>query len=77
MKKLAEDASRLLQKEEARFLRFYRLALKIWMGHMMDAGGDESEIRQLMSLQSRKAEFSLMYKKLCLEEDVAAKLSRD
>ncbi len=51
MKKLVEDATELLQKDEARFLRFYRLASKLWMGQMMDAGGDEAEIRQLMSLQ--------------------------
>ena len=60
MKKLVGDASQLLQKDESGFLRFYRLASKLWMGQMMDAGGDESEIRQLMSLQSRKADFSLM-----------------
>lgn len=77
MKKLVEDAAQLLQKDESRFLRFYRLASKLWMGQMMDAGGDESEIRQLMSLQSRKADFGLMYKKLCLEADLAEKLSRN
>jgi hypothetical protein len=77
MRTLVEDASQLLQKDEARFLRFYRLASKLWMGQMMDAGGDESEIRQLMSLQSRKADFNLMYKKLCLESDLATKLNRE
>jgi hypothetical protein len=77
MKKLVEDAAQLLQNDEPRFLRFYRLASKLWMGQMMDAGGDEAEIRQLMNLQSRKADFGLMYKKLCLEDDLAEKMSRD
>ena len=45
------------------------------MGQMMDAG-NETEIRQLMSLQSRRADFTVLYKKLCLEIDVAYKLTR-
>jgi len=46
------------------------------MSLMIDAGGDEAEIRQLMNLQSRKADFGLMFKKLCLEADVAESLIR-
>jgi hypothetical protein len=76
MKNFIADAARLLRDDRPRFRVYYRLALKIWMSLMIDAGGDEQEIRQLMNLQSRKADFSLMFKKLCLEADVAESLTR-
>jgi hypothetical protein len=76
MQQFISEANRLLRDDQPRFRLFYRLALKTWMTLMMDAGSDETEIRQLMNLQSRKADFTLMFKKLCLEADVAASLIR-
>ncbi len=61
----------LLANDVPRFSMYYILALKIWMTSMMDAGGDEGEIRQFMNLQSRRADFSNMYKKICMEADLS------
>jgi hypothetical protein len=76
MAKFVSDAGQLLASENEKFLSYYRFALKIWMTAMMDAGNDDGEIRQLMSLQSRKADFSMMYKKLLMEADLASEMAK-
>ncbi len=76
VKGFIQKAAQLLRDDKPRFVLYYRLALKIWMSLMIDAGVDETEIRQLMSLQSRKADFSLMFKKLCMEADLAESITR-
>jgi hypothetical protein len=71
MRQFFSACANLFSNDMPKFQKYYILALKIWMSSMMDAGTDEGEIRQLMSLQSRKADFSNMYKKICLEADLS------
>ncbi len=61
MRKFLTAASDVLRDAPRRFSKYYILAVKIWMGLMMDAGTDEGEIRQFMNLQSRGAKFTQMY----------------
>ncbi len=76
MRKFLVAASGVLRDAPEQFSKYYLLAVKIWMGLMMDAGADESEIRQFMNLQSRSANFTQMYKKLCLEADLSQQLTK-
>jgi hypothetical protein len=70
MKKFFADARRSLQRQRPRFLQYYRLAVKIWMQEMLDSTADEATMRRDMSLDTRRANFGTMFKKLCLEADL-------
>jgi hypothetical protein len=76
MRKFLVGASTILREALEHFSNYYMLSVKIWMGLMMDAGSDEGEIRQFMNLQSRSANFTQMYKKLCLEADLNQTLTK-
>lgn len=71
MRNFINACTDLLANKVTLFTKYYILALKIWMTSMMDAGDDEGEIRQFMNLQSRRADFSNMYKKICMEADLS------
>ena len=77
IRKFLLAASNALRDNPQAFSRYYMLSVKIWMGLMMDTRADESEIRQFMNLQSRAANFTQLYKKLCLEADLNHELTKE
>lgn len=70
MKGFFAAAHQVLQQKRAAFLRYHRLAVKIWMQEMLDMNPDDTTMRRDMSLDTRRANFGSMFKKLCLEADL-------
>lgn len=62
----------LLTSEPAKFSRFYKLAVKLWMQEMLGPEED-SELRRDMYLKTKASNFTNMFRKLCMEEDLDAK----
>jgi len=70
MKEFLSKALQMLENRRERFLRYYLLAVKTWMQEVMGTSADDAEIRRDMSIQSRGANFTTMYRKLCMEADL-------
>lgn len=66
-----EKAKTVLVNEPDKFIKFYKLAVKIWM---QDQLGDESdaEVRRDMYIRTKAANFTNMFRKLCMEGDLEA-----
>jgi len=70
MKEFLSKALSMFENRRERFLRYYLLAVKTWMQEVMGTRDDDAEIRRDMSIQSRGANFTAMYRKLCMDADL-------
>lgn len=69
VKKFIENASSTLKSNQERFKKFHKLAVKLWMQHLLD-DDDESKVRRDMYLSSKRMSFNSMFRKLCIEADL-------
>lgn len=70
MNKFFSDALNILDRRRKRFLRFYCLAVKVWMDTVTSTETESEEIiRRDMSRESKRANFVSMFRKLCREAD--------
>jgi hypothetical protein len=65
-----------LERDKGKFLHFYLLATKCWMTEIMHKSHNGATLRRDMSLESRGADFSAMFRRLCVESDLADGLLR-
>lgn len=69
VQRFLQSAQHVLRNKEDLFVRYFQLAVKLWMMEvMMDE--DDSELRRDMYVKSKRANFTLMYRKLCMEADM-------
>src|SRR5215213_293574 len=61
----------LLKNTPERYSSFYKMAVKLWM-QLMLTNDDEAEVRRDMYLRSKQANFTTMFRKICMEADLAA-----
>ncbi len=73
MKDFFTKSTELLQYADETFERYYLLATKIWMSDIMQST-EETTLRRDMSLESRKLNFSALYRRLCLESDLETRM---
>ena len=74
MTNLLSQARFLLDNRTNRYLRYYTLAVKTWMQEVIDLGADDAEIGRDMYSQSRRANFTNLFRKLCMEADLDDRL---
>ena len=77
MMRFLSEARTLLENDRKRLLRYCMLSVKVWMNEVMPSDADDSEIARDMSLLSRRANFKVMFRKLCMEADVDDQLRRE
>lgn len=70
MKNFIETGKAYLDQHRTEFVHCYTLAVKTWMNEMMDTNSDIHQIRRDMSLHSKGADFTGMYRKLRMELDL-------
>ncbi len=74
MKKFFSDALSTLENEKKKFLRYYLLAVKVWMDVVAPTEADALEIRRDMSRESKRANFTGLYARICREADLSLHL---
>jgi hypothetical protein len=62
-------ARSLLKLQPETFVRFYKLAVKTWMQETM-TDDDDVELRRDMYIKSKRLNFTVMFRKLCMEADL-------
>jgi hypothetical protein len=78
MKGFLDGTRAILENRRERFLKCYRHAVKIWMQEMLPTDRDDDmEIRRVMGSRSRSANFTNMFRKLCMEADLDAWLREE
>jgi hypothetical protein len=63
------EAHNLLKSQAGVFTRFYKLAVKLWMQEML-IDDDEVQVRRDMSIRSKRANFTTMFRKIRMEADL-------
>ncbi len=74
MQKIFSDALSILESRRKRFLRYYSLAVKVWMDTVTSTEAEDLLIRRDMSKLSRRANFSGMFGRICREADFDERL---
>ena len=59
----------ILKGQQDRFLRFHKMAIKIWMQELL-VDEDETKVRRDMYISSKTLNFTNMFRKLCIEADL-------
>jgi hypothetical protein len=77
MKTFLSNATSLLDSRKKRFLRYYVLAVKVWMQEVSRSDAGSVEIRRDMSALSRKANFTGMLRNLSMDADLDEALLRE
>lgn len=76
VKAFLSDARSVLKNASDTYSTFYKLAVKLWM-QLMLTNDDEAEVRRDMYLRSKQANFTTMFRKICMEADLAASTSSE
>jgi hypothetical protein len=71
MRNFLARARSILETNKERFIKYYKLAVRLWMQETYIDSND-AEVRQNMYRQSKGVNFTLAYKKLCMDADLAA-----
>ena len=71
MKDFLAKSQALLTGQPERFAKYYKRAVKIWMQDML-TDEDEAKVRRDMYIESKRSNFNIMYRKLCMEADLDA-----
>lgn len=74
MQNIFSEALRVLEVRRKRFMRYYSLAVKVWMDTVTSTEAEDLLIRRDMSKLSRRANFNGMFGKLCREADFDERL---
>jgi hypothetical protein len=69
MRNFLQAARSIFDNRKERFIRLYVLAVKTWMQEVMPVEADDPTIQQKMNTNSKRANFTNMYRKLCMEAD--------
>jgi len=78
MKEFLAKTHAILENRKERFLQYYKLAVKIWMYEMLpSARDDDMEIRRVIGSRSRGANFTNLFRKLCMEADMDSWLKEE
>jgi uncharacterized protein (UPF0332 family) len=75
MRKFLSSAKNLLKTQPDKFISFYEFAVKVWMNEVTD-DDDETKILRDMVNKSRRLKFSLLFRKICMEGDLATRGTR-
>ncbi|HYT37257.1 MAG TPA: hypothetical protein VEL49_08755 [Ktedonobacteraceae bacterium] len=70
MQKFFSDALSTLENQKKKFLRYYLLAVKVWMDVVAPTEAEALEIRRDMSRESKRANFTGLYARICREADL-------
>ncbi|KAB2932821.1 MAG: hypothetical protein F9K25_06310 [Candidatus Contendobacter sp.] len=73
VKKFLYQSTSLLKNEQDKFKKFHKLSVKLWMQALLD-DEDDIKVRRDMYLSSKKANFTSLYRKLCIEADLGSLL---
>jgi hypothetical protein len=76
IKKYLDEAHRLLRNYPYEFMRYFVLSVKVWMQDQLSDDVDDVSILKNMSRQSQGANFTNMYRKLCMEADTDNQLQQ-
>ncbi len=67
VKLFLEKSETLLKSERAKFLKFHKLAIKLWMQGLLDEE-DEAKLRRDMYVSSKRMSFTNMFRKFVLKQ---------
>jgi hypothetical protein len=69
MKIFLGKSKTLLRGSPEKFMQHFKLSVKIWMQEMI-TDEDDGKVRRDMYIESKRLNFNVMYKKLCIEADL-------
>lgn len=69
VRKFLSTAQSIFTNEPEQFIKYYKLAVKIWMLDMI-TDDDDAKVRRDMYIESKRSNFNVMYQKLCIEADL-------